>query len=626
MYARYIAVLIIALTLTLTGCESIGPLLPSQIDTEADLRARNAENSGDFESAAMQYEALAKTSRGANRSRYYLYAARAYLKNDQVAQAIATFANVNKQQLSSSSQVDAAIVESQLYLANNQTDKALAAIDDYVLPELRIKQQKAILKTRIAIYEQNENWLEKANSHIVLADLLPTAEREQNQQALWQALMQLTPQALDLFNPGMPPAVDSGWFALAYIVKSYQSRPQALVVAIENWHRNYPNHPADPAIYRSGPLTGTALPQQLGHITVLLPETGPYADAAQAIKQGILAAHFATNSTTQIQFIPIHTNPITGISNVQQAYQQAIANKTDLVIGPLDKNSVQQLAESQELTIPVLALNRLPEGQAKHNLYQFGLAPEDDAASAASYALENGFNRAIIMAPYAEWGQRIANAFTKQWHKTDGVILSQADYNEEKNDFSDVITPLLGLSSSEQRYQLVKRTIGRSAEFEPRRRQDIDVLFLIARPLKARQLVPQLKFHRSGQLPILATAHAYNGYVNTQQNIDLNDVIINDILWVFPELAADDPVYSALTSNSTNSWHSLIRLYALGADAYRLTEHINRLSHSANESYSGATGMLSINEAGLIERDLHAARFQNGQIVPLTLPEQTAIQ
>ncbi len=77
---------------------------------------------------------------------------------------------------------------------------------------------------------------------------------------------------------------------------------------------------------------------------------------------------------------------------------------------------------------------------------------------------------------------------------------------------------------SKLRYESLKRTLTAAIKigFEPRRRQDIDIIFLIARPLKARQLVPQFKFHRSGQLPVVATSHAYTGAKNKQQDIDLN--------------------------------------------------------------------------------------------------------
>lgn len=167
-----------------------------------------------------------------------------------------------------------------------------------------------MLDVRIRAYTLNENWLEKANSLILLGETLPASRREENQQALWQALMKLTPQALDLSNPSMPPAIDSGWFSLAYIIKNYQTNLSALAVALEDWQRRYPNHPAKPEVYKSTISAGTMLPQQLNTIAVLLPEIGPYTKAAEAIKQGIFAAHFTSGSTSHLHFIEVRTDPI----------------------------------------------------------------------------------------------------------------------------------------------------------------------------------------------------------------------------------------------------------------------------------------------------------------------------
>lgn len=626
MSTRFSLIVVLALTITLSACQSIGPMFPSQEDSEAVQMARIAEQARDYQSAARQYLELAKSSYGTNRARFYLKAASAYWKNEQITEAQTTFSKIDKSNLTPTQLLEANILESQFSLNQSDADTALTLIEHYRLDELSSEQQSAILNTRIQAYALNENWLEKANSHIRLAETLAPSQQDENQQALWQALMKLTPQALDLFNPGMAPATDSGWFSLAYIIKSYQDTPEALAVALEDWQRNYPNHPADPSVYRTTLSSGTLLPQHLDNIAVLLPETGPYAKAAEAIKQGIFAAHFSSGSNSQLHFIDVQTDSITGLSNVGLAYQKALALNANIVIGPLDKESIQGIANGANLAVPVLALNRLTELQAHANLYQFGLAPEDDAIAVAKLAQEQGYKRAVVLFPDANWGERIASSFTEQWLMEGGTVLAQAKYNENENDFSKVISPLLGLESSKHRYQLLKQTLRQKAEFEARRRQDIDFIFLIARPLKARQLVPQLKFHRSGKMPILTTSHAFSGVENTQQDIDLNNTLLSDIPWVLAENKQDDPAYAALLQGNETNTNPLIRLYALGVDAYRLTSQLNQLSRSTTLSFPGATGILSINEFGQIERQLPTAKFINGKPTPISVQETNSIQ
>jgi outer membrane PBP1 activator LpoA protein len=360
------------------------------------------------------------------------------------------------------------------------------------------------------------------------------------------------------------------------------------------------------------------VPQDITDIAILLPESGPYKMAAKAIKEGIIAAHLTAQSNTQLHFFAIDTDREYGTSNVLQQYQRAVDKNVSLVIGPLDKIAVQLLAESVSLPVPVLALNRLADQASKANLFQFGLAPEDDTIAVANYAQAQGFERAIVLAPQNKWGERISTAFIDQWQTNNGIVLNQATYDVAQNDFSDILKPLLGLVTSKQRSQALTRTLGRNLEFEPRRRQDIDFLFLVAKPAKARQLVPQLKFYRSGRLPIIATSHAYTGYQDAQQDIDLNRLIIGDIPWIFDDLATSDPTYIALSTSKPENFNRLKRLYALGADAYHLVPELNTLSNDATLSYSGATGEISIDQFGHITRKTRWGKFDEGilQLLP----------
>ncbi|PCJ30315.1 MAG: LppC family lipoprotein [Gammaproteobacteria bacterium] len=505
-------------------------------------------------------------------------------------------------------QFDATILEAKQAIDQSNPDESLRVLSSLQLRNLSDEQQKQMLEAKIQAYGLTKNWLEKANNHILLAELLAQEEKQANQQALWASLMKLTSQSLELFKPGLAPAIDSGWFELAYIVKTYQAHPETLVVALEDWQRNYPNHPAEAALYERSLNEGTRLPADINHIAVFLPEQGPYKSAAEAIKQGLLSAHFVNKSSAELKFYPVKTDP----SNIAHLYQQAIDNNASVIIGPLDKHSVDLLAQRAELPIPVISLNRLSTPSAKRNLFQFGLAPEDEAIAIANYAKSQGFKRAVVLASDDDWGRRVSKAFSQQWQDNNGVLLSQASYPKGTHDFSDTIKPFLGLSFSQQRRDSLRQTLGKSFEFEPRRRHDIDFIFLAAKSAKARQLVPQLRFHRSGSVPIIATSQAYSGQANSQQDIDLNNVILMDIPWMFTENSANDPVYNALKESNPKYFGRYVRLYALGADAYSLIPQLNRLSHSEEESYAGATGQLSIDEIGDIRRKPSKGVFKKG--------------
>lgn len=625
MTQRFYLSLLIIIALSVTACQQALSPLTTRPDNTAVIAAQTAEQSGDYLSASQLYLDLAKTVGEPQKSQFNLSAASAFWQLTQLEQVTTSLANVNPAVLNPAQQLDAAILKANIALINSQPAEALAALTPFDLTYTSPTQKQQALELKIQAYALTENWLEKANSHITLDPLLADAKRAQNQQLLWSALMSLTPQALDLFNPGIPPAVDSGWFALAYLVKTYSANPETFKVALEDWKRNYPNHPAAPDLYQQNINLGTTQLKDLTDIAILLPETGPYRASAEAIKRGILAAHFNSRSNIRLHFFAVDTDKQTGLSNVLQEYQRAIDQNANLVIGPLDKESVQILAEADNLPIPVLALNRLANDSNRQNLFQFGLAPEDEAVAVADYATKQNYNRALVLAPNNEWGARVAAAFNSQWLQNGGVLLNQANYNPNQNDFATTLKPLLGLQASEQRYDALRQRLGTSLEFEPRRRQDIDFIFLVAKPLKARQLVPQLKFHRSGQLPIIATSHVYEGYDNSQQNIDLNNLIISDMPWVFNNIAQSDPTYIALRNDSPKGFEEFVRLYALGADAYHLIPELNQLSHSPQSSFNGATGVLSINTYGQVTRKPRWAKFNDGLLDLLPLAEPLTI-
>jgi outer membrane PBP1 activator LpoA protein len=612
MTQRFYLSLVIIIALSVTACQQ--PLSPftTRPDNTAVIAAQTAEQSGNYLSASQLYLDLAKTVGEPQKSQFNLRAATAFWQLNQLEQVTTSLANVNPAVLNPAQQLDAAILNANIALINSLPSEALTALSDIDLTYKPPTQKQLALELKIQAYALTENWLEKANSHILLDPLLADSERPKNQHLLWSALMSLTPLALDLFTPGIPPAVDSGWYALAYLVKTYSANPGTFKVALEDWKRNYPKHPASPELYQQSIDLDTTRLKDITDIAILLPETGPYQAAAEAIKRGILATHFNSRSNARLHFFAVDTDKQTGLSNVLQEYQHAIDQHASLIIGPLDKESVQILADADNLPIPVLALNRVANDSNRKNLFQFGLAPEDEAVAVADYATKQNYHRALVLAPNNEWGARIAAAFNSQWLQNGGILLNQANYNPNQNDFSSTLKPLLGLQASEQRYDSLRQRLGTSLEFEPRRRQDIDFIFLVAKPLKARQLVPQLKFHRSGQLPIIATSHVYEGYDNSQQNIDLNNLIISDMPWVFNNIAQSDPTYIALSNESPERFEKFVRLYALGADAYHLIPELNKLNHSPELSFNGATGVLSINAYGQVTRKLRWAKFNHG--------------
>ncbi|MEK9712819.1 MAG: penicillin-binding protein activator, partial [Thalassolituus sp.] len=153
-------------------------------------------------------------------------------------------------------------------------------------------------------------------------------------------------------------------------------------------------------------------------------------------------------------------------------------------------------------------------------------------------------------------------------------------------------------------------------EFEPRRRQDADWMFLVALPEQARQIKPTLAFNFARDLPVYATSHVFSGEINTRADRDLNGIYFCDAPWLLRpsevKLAVDD---------ATGGQGGFARLYALGADAFRLVARVKQLQAFPDSRIYGSTGALTLDEQRRIHRHTDCTRFNGGAPVQLARDE-----
>lgn len=324
-------------------------------------------------------------------------------------------------------------------------------------------------------------------------------------------------------------------------------------------------------------------PVNAERIALLLPSEGPHAEAAKTIRDGFLAAYYKSlKSKTSEPIVQVYD---TGQGNkIKEAYQKAIAEKADVIVGPLTKSEVQTLSE-EALHVPVLALNRIPEGKMLGQLYQFGLIPEDEVSAVVFSAEQKGFKRALVLVPDSEWGQRISTTFKQQWAAKGKIIVETATYVPNQ-DLTDIVQTLL-------------KGKGKKG------RQDADMLFMAATPEAARHIKPLVNTYHSENFPVFATSAVYSGLPSPGRDQDLNGIQFCDIPWVLnASLQEEHPNTSRLP-----------RFFALGMDSYDLAVQLSQQPAAMN-SFSGKTGQLNINSQHHVQRSLSCAKFAQGVPVP----------
>lgn len=330
---------------------------------------------------------------------------------------------------------------------------------------------------------------------------------------------------------------------------------------------------------------------QLGtphHLALLVPLQGSLASSGKAIKSGFLAAHEAAPPEAHIS--QVNVIDTTAVGDIRTAYQQAIDQGADFIVGPLAKPDVRALSTMGDIKVPILTLNYLsPSSPAPANIYQFGLSPLDEAVQAAALAKQADHHAAIVIAPRSEWGASVAQAFRHEWESLGGTVTDSLVYTGPITSLSKQVKQLLHFHEAANKHVL------------PTRRKDFDVIFLVATPSIARQIHPLLKFYFAGDIPVYATSLIYSGLPNPALDSDLEGVTFCDAPWILNEKH---------TQNNA-------RLFALGQDAYQISTQLNKLIDSA-DSFEGATGNLFLNDQHRVVRKLVCAQFHHGTPVMLT--------
>lgn len=425
---------------------------------------------------------------------------------------------------------------------------------------------------------------------------------EGNTAATWDKLQHTSVARLTALNEITNDPTQSAWLELALISKRSSANTAELAGQLMAWRVKNPNHAAGslfPSNIALSQLRSNPTPRQ---IAVLLPERGAFGPSAQTLREGFLNAYYGNLYRDSNQSIKFYDTTKADISSV---YKQAIADGADFVIGPLAKNHVQKLSASNSFPMPTLALNYTDQNARSlpTNLYQFGLLPEDEAAQIADRAIKSGVKNAIVIAPQNAWGKRMAYAFTTSWHAAGGAIQDTWYYGQRAN-FNQDVARLMNIDPTADK-KLMEEDNDKEV-LEKQRRHDFDVVFIFAQPQDARIIVPLLRYYYATNIPIYGSSSIYTGYTSKQsqnKDTDLDGVIICDIPW--SKQVAQGQITDATQSD---------RLYAVGQDAYLLSQTLTRLTLLPNFPIYGTTGALTLSSSRQIHRRLPCMAIKNGVV------------
>ncbi len=594
----------ILLTLLLVACAS-APTPQHQADSKVTPEQRNAQN--------LLMEAERSSPPESNSLK--LKAVRALLSNREIDQAQRVLSSIEAAELTSGQTTDYAMLQADCALQLDQPKTALNWLASRYIKEADLSPEEKVNfgRLRAAAYYETRSYLASATELVFIDGLLDQSNKQINHELIWNALAELPEPTLTNLAKTAVTSDMRGWLSLAAMTKKYRENPARQLEELNNWKIIWSYHPAAKVLPSSLALLANLVSSQPRKIALLLPLHGELAAFGAAIREGFLAAHYQNMSTSN--FTPEVRIFDTSNVDIVDLYQTAVTDGAELIIGPLDKVNVTKLKTLSSVNVPILTLNRAintgpGSGTTPIHIYQFGLAPEDEVIQVADHAWMEGFTRPLVIAPNDEWGTRNSTTFMDRWHDQGGSIAAVTYFNNSR-DYSEIVQDLLNINDSEKRASDLRRIIRERFEFTPRRRMDIDFIFLLANPTQARGINPTLSFYYAEDLPVYSTSHINSGSDSLIDYIDLNGVRFCDIPW---KLSGSGPLYEQVLQSWEAAKGTLAPFYAMGIDAYHLHPRLKQLEQIPNAKLFGMTGILSMGDDKIIRRRLSWAQIKNGQL------------
>ena len=517
--------------------------------------------------------------------------------------------------LSQELQIRYSLARASIALANEEPEVALRSLQNAVstpINALNPNTQVTLRELRAESFFQNEQYIAAIRERIQLTPLLDDAEKGHNNNAIWE-ILSTAPMSVTGDSGINPDSYElRGWLELVRLVENNQYDIQGQISAMQQWRNTWTSHSAAVRLPDALQMVYTVWERRPREIALVLPVQEPL---GKAISEGFLSAYY--DALAQGRDVPqVHIYDTSYQAEPLVFYDQAVEDGAQLIIGPVLKDAVRRMQRSRRpMPVPTLALNYGDsDGGTPQDLYQFGLAPEDEIKQAANTAWAAGHRYAAVMTPSGGDYQRIQDSFVNYWTSLGGTIVSVDSFGDAR-DYSPVIKRVFSIDASEARAAQIRNLVPReNVQFSPRRRQDVDFIFLLANPNEGRQIKPTLAFHFADDVPVYAMPSIYDGGTNAAANRDLNTVVFNDAPWVLEDI---DPLKASVTETWAAATGPIQRLRAMGVDAYRLYIRMELMRAFPYTRLSGATGTLHYQADGSIHRQLRNAVIVNGLANPL---------
>ncbi|EJL6723716.1 penicillin-binding protein activator [Vibrio alginolyticus] len=580
----------VALAITLAACSS-GPRQPDGVDVTLEP-TQSVQN----------YMIQADSTEGSLQNDWLIMATKAAIQANQFDQAEMLIKRLARQQLTEVQQAEWQLARATIQQKQGNYSQLLQLLNFKPWWKLPNEQWKDYYLMRADAYQGLNQAFEANRQLVAFGQYASSAEQREISSRIWMNFGSYSEYELTSLETEPNEDVLDGWLHLAIYAKTLSGNLSQLKNTLERWLNENPSHPA--AIYTPEEIQNILSLDIVkpNNTALLLPLTGKFSPQAQLIRDGFVFAMMNDrNRDPSATLTVIDTNAY----NADQIKQRLINENIDFVVGPLEKENVELLHTTMDgsengPTIPALALNIPEDVQPDSNICYLALSPEQEAAQAAKHLFSEGYNFPLILAPKGSFGERVTEAFNKEWRKYSSNKVA-ASYFGDKRQLQKDINEVFGLQESKQRIAQMQSLMRIKLETQPRSRRDVDAVYIVARSTELTLIKPfiEVAINPDAKAPQIFSSSRSNSGGATYE--DLTGIIYSDI----PLLIDPDP---SVTAEMNELWSEQSnmekRLKALGMDAYKLIGELPQMKVVPGYSVGGQTGILSIDNNCVVQREL----------------------
>ncbi len=335
------------------------------------------------------------------------------------------------------------------------------------------------------------------------------------------------------------------------------------------------------------------------HIALILPLTSKtFGKVADAVKQGFIAGASAEGKNAPAWRIYAADDDTISLTT---QYRKATADGATAIIGGVTRDGATIMVKESGL-LPSLALNapitvaanvgnNLTDADLPERFFYVSLNLDWEARLAARAAANDGLRRVAVITASTPLAKRVQESFEKEWVRLGGEIALRLAINIDTTDGTRVANAM--------------------------EKATADVVFLAAENKVARFARPYLPVG----MPVFATSMTIDPRADAVENLDLESVRFMEMPWF---VQPDHPAVMAYSKPPEPLPIDYERLYALGIDAWRLAQLVQR-DGQADKSKSppaldGVTGRITLDGHQFVRmlaagemRDGRPALFKSGE-------------